>query len=120
MVVRLALLALLLAGCAERWERPGASEADADAAQQACSAVATAQVPPALVWAQTAAGYWQPAERRCRTRNGVTDCIYRPARYYPPQYGWVDANTGLRSAARAACLREGGWTYQGLRPVRLW
>ncbi len=120
MAARFVLLMLLLTACAERWERPGATEADSEAAQQACSAAAAAQVPPAMVWAQTAAGYWQAAERRCRTRNGETECVYRPARYIPPRYGWVDANTGPRSAARAACLQEGGWTYQGLRPLRLW
>jgi hypothetical protein len=113
------LLVLLLAGCAERWERPGATEADSDAAQAQCTALAAERVPPALVWTQTAPGYWVPPERRCRTRNGVTHCDYRPGRYIPPQFGWVDANTAPRRAARAACLQEGGWTYQGLRPLRL-
>jgi hypothetical protein len=62
---------------------------------------------------------WEPGERRCRTYRGATECVYRPSRYIPPEYGWVDANTTRRSAARAACLAEEGWTYQGLRPLRL-
>ncbi|MBR0670189.1 hypothetical protein [Neoroseomonas soli] len=113
-------LLLLLAGCAENWERPGATEAEAEAAQAECTAWAAQQVPPALVWTQTAPGYWERPERRCFSRRGQTECVVRPARYQPPQYGWVDANTGPRRAARAACLQEGGWTYQGLRPLRLW
>ena len=114
------LILLLAAGCAERWERPGATEEESDAAQARCTALAAQQVPPALVWTQTSPGYWEGPERRCFTRHGQTECIVRPGRYQPPQYGWVDANTGPRRAARAACLQEGGWTYQGLRPLRLW
>jgi hypothetical protein len=113
-------LALLLAGCAERWDRPGATEAESDAAQAQCTAVAARQVPPALIWTQVAAAYWVPPERQCRTqRDGSQDCIYRPARYIPPRFDWVDVNVQPRRAARAACLAEGGWTYQGLRPLRL-
>ena len=94
------VLLLLLAGCAERWERPGATEVESEAAQAQCTAEAARQVPPALVWTQTAPAYWEPPFRRCRTRRGVTDCFYRPGRYQSPQYGWVDANTGPRRAAR--------------------
>lgn len=111
---------LLLAGCAERWERPGATEAESDAAQAQCGALATRQVPPAMVWTQVAAGYWVSPERRCRTgRDGTRDCDYRPGRYVPPRFDWVDVNTQPRRAARNACLVEGGWTYGGLRPLRL-
>jgi len=116
----LPLILLLAAGCAERWERPGATEEESDAAQAQCTALAARQVPPALVWTQTAPGHWEAAERRCHTHRGHTDCYVRPGRYVPPQYGWVDANPGQRRAARAPCLQEGGWTYQGLRPLRLW
>lgn len=118
-LVRTLAILLLLAACAERWERPGATEAESEAAQAQCEALAARQVPPAMVWTQVSAGYWEPAERRCRTRNGVTDCVYRPGRYIPPRFDWVDANAPQRRAARNACLVEGGWTYQGLRPLRL-
>lgn len=118
--VRLALpLLLAAAGCAERWERPGATAAEADAAQAACTALAARQVPPALVWAQIAPPHWEPPERRCRTHRGRTECWIRPGRYHPPLHGWVDAAEGRRREARAACLREGGWTYRGLE-LRLW
>ena len=113
-------LLLLLAACAERWERPGATEAESEAAQSRCTAIAQQQVPPVLVWTQVSPGSWVPGERRCWTRQGVTECVQRPPSYVPPRYDWVDANTGPRRAARAACLEEGGWSYQGLRPLRLW
>jgi len=114
------LALLLIAGCAERWERPGATEAESDAAQAQCGALATRQVPPAMVWTQVTAATWAPAERRCRTRSdGTQDCVYSPARYIPPRFDWVDVNTQPRRAARNACLVEGGWTYGGLRPLRL-
>ncbi len=114
------LVVLLLAGCAERWERPGATEAESDAAQAQCAALATRQVPAAMVWTQVAAGYWISSERRCRTtRDGDRDCVYRPARYVPPRFDWVDVNTQARRDARNACLVDNGWTFQGLRPLRL-
>jgi len=119
--MKIGLLALLLiAGCAERWGRPGATEAESDAAQAQCGAIATRQVPPAMVWTQVSAGYRVPAERRCRNRSdGSQDCTYRPARYEPPRFDWVDVNTRPRREARNACLVENGWTYEGMRPLRL-
>lgn len=114
------LLLLLLAGCAERWERPGATEQESEAAQAECSAIAARLVPPELVLMQTSPGYWEGPERQCFTRNGRVECVVRPGRYHPPRYDWVDVNAGRRREARAACLTERGWTYEGLRPLRLW
>lgn len=113
------LLLLLLAGCAERWERPGSTEAESEAAQARCTVIAAEQVPPVMVWTQVAPAQWEPGERRCRTRGDHTECYVRPPRYIPPQYGWVDAAVPQRRAARAVCLQAEGWSYQGLRPLRL-
>ena len=116
----LLLLLLILAACAERWERPGATEAESEAAQARCTAEAGFRVPPALVWTQVSAGYWVSPRRSCRRHGDRTECVYTPGYYVPPRYGWVDVNTSQRSAVRAACLTAEGWTYQGLRPLRLW
>ena len=116
---RVLALLIFLAGCAERWERPGATEAESEAAQARCTAVAAQQVPPVMVWAQVEPARWEPGERRCYTRGHRTECYTRAPRYIPPRYGWVDAAVPQRRAARAACLQEEGWTYQGLRPLRL-
>lgn len=59
-------------------------------------------------------------ERRCRTgRDGTRECDYRPGRYVPARFDWVDVNAQPRREARNACLVENGWTYEGLRPLRL-
>jgi hypothetical protein len=114
------VLALLLAACAERWEKPGATEADSDAAQSACTAQAAEQIRPAMVWMQVQPAYWEPGETRCWTHpNGVRDCVRRPPRLRPPIYDWVDVNIPIRQEARAKCLAEQGFTYKGLRPLRL-
>ena len=74
-------LALLLAACAERWEKPGATEADSDAAQSACTAQAAEQIRPAMVWMQVQPAYWDSGETHCWTSpNGVTNCTRRPPR----------------------------------------
>jgi len=116
---RIPVVMLLLVGCAERWERPGATEAEAEAAQARCTAMAAAQVPPAMVWTMIEPGRWEPGERRCRRRGEYILCTDRPPRFVPPRYGWVDAAVAERRAARAACMQAEGWTYRGLRPLRL-
>lgn len=114
------ILLLLLAACAERWEKPGATEAEGDAAQAGCTALAAEQIKPAMVWMQVAPAYWEPGDRHCWTGgNGVTHCRNSPPRFRPPVFDWVDINIPARQEARATCLREQGFTYQGLRPLRL-
>ena len=113
-------LAVLLAACAERWEKPGATEADSDAAQSACTAQAAEQIRPAMVWMQVQPAYWEPGETHCWTGpNGATRCTRRPSRLRPAIYDWVDVNIPIRQEARAKCLNERGFTYKGLRPLRL-
>ena len=118
-VLPLAFL-LLLSACAERWEKPGATEADSEAAQSACTAQAAEEIKPAMVWMQVQPAYWEPGETHCWTSpNGGTRCTRRPARLRPPIYDWVDVNIPIRQEARAKCLAEQGFTYKGLRPLRL-
>ena len=71
-------------------------------------------------WMQVAPAYWEPGDRHCWTgANGVTHCRSSPPRWRPPVFDWVDINIPARQEARANCLREQGFTYQGLRPLRL-
>jgi len=63
---------------------------------------------------------WEPGQRTCRTYGNRTVCETRPARFVPAQYDWRDANAGQRAAVRSGCMAERGFTYQGLRPLRLW
>lgn len=74
------MLLWLLSACAERWEKPGTTEAEADAAQAACTAQAAEHIKPAMVWMQVAPAYWEPGDRHCWTgANGVTHCPQQPA-----------------------------------------
>lgn len=110
-------LLLLTAACAERWERPGSSPAEGDAANAACSDQAQLEVPVQLAW-QIVAPARIERERRCWLEGRREYCrIFE--RYRPAQWGHVDVNTGARDAWRRTCLREQGFTFQGYRPLRL-
>ncbi len=111
-------LLLLLAGCAERWTRPGVSEAQADAANAACGDRAELAVPQALVWQVVEPARWVRDWRCGVDRAGREVCIPRD-RYRPPRYGWVDMNAGPRDAWRRECMREQGFSFEGYRPLRL-
>jgi hypothetical protein len=111
------LLLVALGGCAERWTRPGASEAEADATNAACSDHAALAVPAQMVWTMVDAGGHE-RERRCRHEGGREVC-YAVTRFRPPRFDWVDVNRGARDAWRRQCMREKGFTFEGYRPLRL-
>lgn len=111
------LLLLALAGCAERWTRPGTSEAEADATVAMCRDQAALAVPPQNVWQMVEPGGYD-RDRRCYRDRGREHC-YVTTNYRPPRYGWVDVNTGPRDAWRRTCMREKGYTFEGYRPLRL-
>jgi len=112
------ILAALLAGCAERWTRPGATEAQADATNAACQDRSELAVQPLMTWRIVEQGGYV-RERRCwREHSGREVCGFTE-RWRPPRYGWVDANTGAREAWRRGCMRSQGFTFDGYRPLRL-
>ncbi|MGK7863010.1 hypothetical protein [Falsiroseomonas sp. E2-1-a4] len=113
----LLLLIPLLSACAERWARPGTSEAEADAMNAACGAEAQMAVPPHMVWQQVAPARIE-RERNC-WRDGDRERCRTSERYRPARYDMVDIATGAREAHRTACMREKGFTFQGYRPLRL-
>jgi len=113
----LALLLLLLAGCAERWTRPGGTEAEADAANAACRDRAALAVPPQMIW-QMVSPPREERERRC-TRHGQQETCHIVTRRIAAQYGWVDANAAPRDAWRRDCMRGQGFRFEGYRPLRL-
>lgn len=111
------LLLALLAGCAERWARPGASEAEAEAMNAACGQEAALAVPPRMVWQQTAPARIE-RERNC-WREGDRERCRVTERYRPARYDMVDVAVRVREAHRGACMRDKGFTFQGYRPLRL-
>ena len=115
--ILLLLLIPLLAGCAERWARPGTSEAESEAMNEACGAEAQLAVPPQMVWQQV-----EPArierDRSCWREGGRERCRVTE-RFRPARYDMVDIASRAREAHRTACMREKGFTFQGYRPLRL-
>jgi hypothetical protein len=111
------LVLLLLGACAERWTRPGTTEAEADATNAACGDQAVLAVPQQLVWTVVESGGYD-RERHCRHVQGREHCYYT-TRWRPPRYGWVDANAQPREAWRRSCMRDRGFTFEGYRPLRL-
>ena len=113
-------LLLFLAACAERWEKPGVTEAEADAAQAACTRFAAAQIMPRLVTEMTRPGWYDPGETSCWKSNGIKRCeVVRRPGWRVAEYRTYDANAPMRQAVRSSCLTNQGFTYKGLRPLRL-
>ena len=113
-------LFLLLAACAERWEKPGVNEAEADAAQAVCTRIAAAQIMPSWVRIMTRSAGYDPGEKVCSKRRGIKQChVVRHAGWRPAEYHTYDANAPERRAVRARCLTSQGFTFKGLRPLRL-
>jgi hypothetical protein len=111
------ILLLLAAACAERWARPGATEAEAEAMNDACADQAMLALPPVMVW-QVVEPPRVVRDRSCWGERGQERCRYFD-RYVPARWGHVDINTQPREAWRTTCMREKGFVFQGYRPLRL-
>ena len=110
---------VLLAACAEVWERPGTTEAEAERALAICTGQAAREVPPAMVWTMVEPPRWTPGQQVCRRSGEHVVCTWHPGRHIPARFDWVDSAEGQRRAVRNACMAEAGFTYGGLRPLRL-
>jgi hypothetical protein len=100
------LVLLAAAGCAEKWEKPGATEAEFRAMEYECGAQAAEQYPPQLYEQVVMPARWSPPYRACGPRG----CVYYPGYWLPPQTMVMDANQGRRHNARRACYLGNGWT----------
>ena len=100
-----ALALLTLTGCAQKWEKAGASEGDFKVAEIRCEAAGLERHPPRLQWMRLSEGYVQRGYRSCRKGR----CEYTPDRHVPPRYGNVDLNEQLRGRVVSLCLVEDGW-----------
>lgn len=112
------LLLLSLAGCAERWSRPGTSEAEADATNAACTDQSVLAVPPRYEWRIVEQARIE-RDRQCwRGRDGREYCqVFE--RWRPARWGQVDVNSGIRDAWRRQCMTNQGFVFEGYRPLRL-
>lgn len=106
------IVAMALGGCAQRWAKPGATEADFRIAQLRCETDSHQRLPPDLRWTQLSTGYLAPGYQRCWKSRGVRHCDYMPGHFVPPRFGHVDHNEPFRDRLVASCLVGEGW-----RPV---
>ena len=102
MRIILLLPCLLLGGCAERWERPGSTPAQAATQLQICTEQAQSEFPPRLQRRLVSEARTEQV-RECRTQNGRENCSTNP-REVPARYEEVDLNAGARPAARRDCM----------------
>jgi hypothetical protein len=107
--VLLLLAVLVLGGCAQRWEKPGANEADFKIAQMRCDAAGHQRLPPDLRWMQISGGYFAPGYRHCWKSHGRRRCSFSHGHYVPPRFGHVDLNAGARDRFLTTCLIDDGW-----------
>jgi hypothetical protein len=103
-----ALAMLTLPGCAQKWEKPGASEGEFRTAEIRCEAAGLERHAPRLKWLRLSEGHVQRGYRSCRKGR----CEYTPDRHVPPRNGNVDLNEHLRGRVVSLCLLEDRW-----RPV---
>jgi hypothetical protein len=100
-----------LAGCAQYWDKPGATEAELRAADSACAVRASTRFPPMLHVVQTGGGYTMPAQGCGGGRSG-RNCHGGRAQWVPPTYSTVDRNQRLRENEADQCLMQEGWVRQ--------
>lgn len=107
----ISFIALCVSGCGpEKMTKPGASQADYDAARTRCEAQAWAQLPAAPSTYQVAPAYTSSEGHDCvKNSHGSYDCNPRQV-WHPPVYGSKDANAGGRETIVRACLMNEGWT----------
>jgi hypothetical protein len=102
----------LLVGCAERWQKPGATDADFQDMKSTCGAQALARFPVVLRQMQAEEGHANPVVTKCSGSGASIRCTTSGGQYVPPRYLPVDDNKETRDRATRKCLIENGW-----RPV---
>ncbi len=111
------LLLLLTTACAERWTRPGATEAQGDAMNAQCGAQAAMAVPPAMI-RRIASPARIERDRHCWREGGRERCTVTQ-RFIPERWEDVDLNAQARDGWRRQCMAAKGFTFEGYRPLRL-
>lgn len=93
------LAALSLPGCAvERWEKPGATEAEFHSMKAQCNARAYERAPPLT-----------RTESRTVSRTRCNSQGKQCHDYYATEYSSVDLNERTRDQVRRVCYAANGW-----------
>jgi hypothetical protein len=105
----LAVVGLALAGCAEKWTKPGGSPEEFDAMKASCSAQAYGQFPPQLQQIQASSGYYTPVTTNCSGYGYNVSCFQSGGQYIQPVIVTVDVNRNARGQAARSCFYSNGW-----------
>lgn len=106
----LATVVFLLAGCVEKWTKPGATAAEFDATLASCKGRAYSMAPPQLQQMQISSGYTTPITTSCSGYGFNASCVSTGGAYIPPAFITVDNNEGQRGNLVRSCLYSNGWT----------
>jgi hypothetical protein len=109
LVLALAIMPLI-AACATKWEKPGATEAEFEATKSACQSRSYSQFPPMPEQVLIMAGYTTPMQTQCSGAGYYSNCYTTGGQYIPPSYMTVDNNQAPRNSANRSCFFEHGWT----------
>jgi|GEM_PF-449848 len=100
---------VLLAGCAERWAKPGGTPQQFEATRTFCEADAFRAFPAIPQVVQVAPGYFTPARQVCQGQPPNQRCWLQGGAWIPPAYSTMDANAPGRRQQTRACLFAAGW-----------
>lgn len=99
-----------LAGCVQKWSKPGGTAEEFDAMKASCQARAYSEFPPQLQQIQASAGYYTPVTTQCSGFEGNVSCYQSGGQYIPPIIITIDTNRGPRNDAVRSCFYSNGWT----------
>ncbi|WP_270933436.1 hypothetical protein [Falsiroseomonas oryzae] len=108
------LLSLPLAGCAENWQRPGTTVEQADRDFARCQQAAAASI-PARMERRESSPERTVYRRVCRNQGGREVCRDEYSHRVAATYENVDVNRDARMELARACMRQQGYTLDGLR-----
>ncbi|MFA4994197.1 MAG: hypothetical protein WC521_02710 [Bdellovibrionales bacterium] len=100
---------LFLSGCAEKWQKPGATEQDFEKMKLSCDNQALKRFPILLRQIQIEGERMTPFSTRCTGSGPTLSCSTSGGQYVPPTYAPMDDNRAAREAATRRCYIENGW-----------
>jgi len=101
---------VFLGGCAQRWQKPGASDKDYQEMRASCEKWALERFPPSLREVAVDEGRITPIVTNCSGSGASLKCYTSGGRYISPTYMPVDDHQSLRDDETRACLIENGWS----------
>jgi hypothetical protein len=99
-----------LPSCAQRWAKPGGTDAEFQVTRSSCEARSFSQFPPFMQSVQVGQGYTTPISTQCTGWGPNVNCYTTGGQYVPPTFVNVDRNSDTRRRAVSACLMQNGWT----------